>query len=313
MAGMERFTQRARRVLSLAHQEAERRRNNVIGAEHLLLGLMDEEGGVAGRVLREVGLTVEKVREVVRNVTNASIDFNPDRVEIGLETQKALEYAVEEARRLGHNYIGTEHILLGLVRINSIAMEILDKLQINADMIRRQTRRVLNETATVSSTTSSDKVSKNFSQVFILHGQDEWKKTIAALVQTLGLVPVLLDEKNVDNMIVEYLDMYSKEIALAVIVLTNDDPRIMQSDNKQPDWHVDHNLIYELGYFRGKLGRNHTCVLYLDDFQNDVELLSVFMFMGVIFIPLDTGGSWMTQLAKVIQDTGVETNLRNKL
>ena len=69
MAGMERFTQRARRVLSLAHQEAERSRNNNIGTEHLLLGLMDEEGGVAGRVRREFGKTNYRVREVIRRVT----------------------------------------------------------------------------------------------------------------------------------------------------------------------------------------------------------------------------------------------------
>jgi len=310
MAGMERFTQKARRVLSLAHQEAERARSNHIGTEHLLLGLMDEEGGVAGRVLRELGMASDRVREVVNRVTSSSASFDPSRMELAAEVQQVLEHAVEEARRLGHHYIGTEHILLGLVRVDSTAMEVLRRLGVNAEQIRRQTRRVLNE----STSTSFDKIpnSKKINQVFILHGQDEWKKTVAALIRTLGLVPVLVDEKNVDNMIVEYLDVYPKEVALAVIILTNNDESIIQS-HKQPDWHVDHNLIYELGYFRGKLGRNRTCVLYVDDFQNDVELLSVFMFMGVILVPLDTGGAWTTQLAKVIQDTGVETNLINKL
>jgi len=310
MAGMERFTQKARRVLSLAHQEAERARSNHIGTEHLLLGLMDEEGGVAGRVLRELGMASDRVREVINRVTSSSASFDPSRMELAAEVQQVLEHAVEEARRLGHHYIGTEHILLGLVRVDSTAMEVLRRLGVNAEQIRRQTRRVLNE----STSTSFDKIpnSKKINQVFILHGQDEWKKTVAALIRTLGLVPVLVDEKNVDNMIVEYLDVYPKEVALAVIILTNDDESIIQS-HKQPDWHVDHNLIYELGYFRGKLGRNRTCVLYVDDFQNDVELLSVFMFMGVILVPLDTGGAWTTQLAKVIQDTGVETNLINKL
>ena len=310
MAGMERFTQKARRVLSLAHQEAERARSNHIGTEHLLLGLMDEEGGVAGRVLHELGMASDRVREVINRVTSSSASFDPSRMELAAEVQQVLEHAVEEARRLGHHYIGTEHILLGLVRVDSTAMEVLRRLGVNAEQIRRQTRRVLNE----STSTSFDKIpnSKKINQVFILHGQDEWKKTVAALIRTLGLVPVLVDEKNVDNMIVEYLDVYPKEVALAVIILTNDDESIIQS-HKQPDWHVDHNLIYELGYFRGKLGRNRTCVLYVDDFQNDVELLSVFMFMGVILVPLDTGGAWTTQLAKVIQDTGVETNLINKL
>src|SRR4026208_186815 len=150
MAGMERFTQRARRVLSLAHQEAERARNNHIGTEHLLLGLMDEEGGVAGRGLRELGLTSDRVREVITRVSTSSSAFEANRVELSSDTQQVLEHAVEEARRLGHHYIGTEHILLGLVRVDGTAMEVLRRLGVTADQIRRQTRRVLNESASSS-------------------------------------------------------------------------------------------------------------------------------------------------------------------
>jgi ATP-dependent Clp protease ATP-binding subunit ClpC len=150
---MERFTQRARRVLSLAHQEAERARNHNIGTEHLLLGLMDEEGGVAGRVLRELGMTSDRVREVVRRVSGSSSNFDANRVELSVETQQVLEHAVEEARRLGHHYIGTEHILLGLVRVEGVAMEVLRRLGVTAEQIRRQTRRVLNESASPSAPT----------------------------------------------------------------------------------------------------------------------------------------------------------------
>ncbi len=152
MAGMERFTQRARRVLSLAHQEAERARQNNIGTEHLILGLMDEEGGVAGRVLRDLGMTPERVREVVQRVSSASTEFDPARIELAAETQQVLEFAIEEARRLGHHYIGTEHILLGLIRVESTGMEVLRRLGVTADQIRRQTRRVLNESASSSPT-----------------------------------------------------------------------------------------------------------------------------------------------------------------
>ena len=152
MAGMERFTQRARRVLSLAHQEAERARNNNIGTEHLLLGLMDEEGGVAGRVLRELGMTSDRVREVIARVATSSSSFDSNSVELAADTQQVLEHAVEEARRLGHHYIGTEHILLGLVRVEGTAMEVLRRLGVTADQIRRQTRRVLNESASSSPT-----------------------------------------------------------------------------------------------------------------------------------------------------------------
>ncbi|HEY2981015.1 MAG TPA: ATP-dependent Clp protease ATP-binding subunit [Anaerolineales bacterium] len=147
MAGMERFTQRARRVLSLAHQEAERARHNNIGTEHLLLGLMDEEGGVAGRVLRELGMSSDRVREIIERVAAAEGRFDPDKIELAADTQQVLEYAVDEARRLGHHYIGTEHILLGLVRVEGTAMEVLRRLGVTADQIRRQTRRVLNESA----------------------------------------------------------------------------------------------------------------------------------------------------------------------
>ena len=149
MAGMERFTQRARRVLSLAHQEAERARQNNIGTEHLILGLMDEEGGVAGRVLRDLGMTPERVREMVQRVSGTSTDFDPNHIELAAETQQVLEYAMEEARRLGHHYIGTEHILLGLIRVESTGMEVLRRLGITADQIRRQTRRVLERIRTL--------------------------------------------------------------------------------------------------------------------------------------------------------------------
>ena len=146
MAGMERFTQRARRVLSLAHQEAERARQNKIETDHLLLALMEEEGGVAGRVLRELGMDSDRMREIVERVSGSG-DYTGGKIELAPETQSVLEQAVEEARRLGHHYIGTEHILLGLVRGEGPAMDVLRKLGVTPDQIRRQTRRVLNESS----------------------------------------------------------------------------------------------------------------------------------------------------------------------
>ena len=156
MAGMERFTQRARRVLSLAHQEAERARQNKIGTDHLLLGLMDEEGGVAGRVLRELGMDSDRMREIVERIAGSG-DYTGGKIELAPETQTVLEQAVEEARRLGHHYIGTEHILLGLVRGEGPAMDVLRKLGVTPDQIRRQTRRVLNETTSSPTPTTPGK------------------------------------------------------------------------------------------------------------------------------------------------------------
>jgi ATP-dependent Clp protease ATP-binding subunit ClpC len=157
VSGMERFTQRARRVLSLAHQEAERMRQNYIGTEHLLLGLIREEGGVAGRVLRELGLEADRVQEIVERLTGPG-QYRGGKLDLSPGTQQVLEFAVEEARRMGHHYIGTEHLLLGLVRQGEgVAMDVLRKMGVTAEQIRRQTRRVLQESSASQRTGASER------------------------------------------------------------------------------------------------------------------------------------------------------------
>jgi len=161
LSGMERFTQRARRVLSLAHQEAERMRQNVIGTEHLLLGLIEEEGGVAGRVLRELGLEPDRVREMVERMSGFG-QYRGGKIDLAPGTQQVLEFAIEEARRMGHHYIGTEHLLLGLVRSQEgLATEVLRKLGVTSEQIRRQTRRILQESSTTPSTATPASTASN--------------------------------------------------------------------------------------------------------------------------------------------------------
>jgi ATP-dependent Clp protease ATP-binding subunit ClpC len=143
---MERFTQRARRVLSLAQEEAERLQHGQISTEHLLLGLMREEGGVAGRVLRELGLDQRRVEELVVRLTDSGSRAPGGTLDLSPGTKKVLELAVDEARRMGHHYIGTEHLLLGLVRQqDGVAIDVLRRLGISPEEVRRQTRRVLSE------------------------------------------------------------------------------------------------------------------------------------------------------------------------
>ncbi|MBL8153555.1 MAG: AAA family ATPase, partial [Anaerolineae bacterium] len=155
---MERFTQRARRVLSLAQEEAERLRHNYIGTEHLLLGLLREEGGVAGRVLRDLGLEQRRVEELVEEMTRASARTSNTAAELSPGTKRVLELAVDEARRMGHHYIGTEHLLLGLVRQSEgVAIDVLKRLGISPEEVRRQTRRVLQESPVQSTSTETEK------------------------------------------------------------------------------------------------------------------------------------------------------------
>jgi ATP-dependent Clp protease ATP-binding subunit ClpC len=144
---MERFTQRARRVLALAHEEAESLQQNNIFTEHLLLGLIDEESGVAGRALRDLGLEPERVREMVERLSGYGRG-DAEKIELSAGTQHVLNLAIEEARSLGHQYIGTEHLLLGLVQsTEDQALEVMKKLGVTPEQVRRQTRRVMQEGA----------------------------------------------------------------------------------------------------------------------------------------------------------------------
>jgi ATP-dependent Clp protease ATP-binding subunit ClpC len=140
----DRFSQRARQVLALAHEEAQRFNHNYIGTEHLLLGLVREGEGVAAKVLGNLGVDVAKVRNAVEFIIGRG-DRGPVG-EIGLtpRARRVIELATDEARRLGHRYIGTEHLLLGLVREGEgIAAGVLQSLGVNLEKVRQQTITVL--------------------------------------------------------------------------------------------------------------------------------------------------------------------------
>ena len=142
----EKFTERARKVLSLAQEEAQRFNHQYIGTEHILLGLVREGDGVAAKVLSDLGVELLKVRAAVEFIIGRG-----DRVvlgEIGLtpRAKKVVELAVDEARRLNHHYIGTEHLLLGLIREGEgIAAGALESLGVNLEKVRRTTIEVLSQ------------------------------------------------------------------------------------------------------------------------------------------------------------------------
>ena len=152
MAGMERFTQRARKVLTLAHEEAERLRQPYINTEHILLGLIMEDGGVAGRALRDLGLETDRVRETVEHLSGYGLQES-GIIELSTGAQQVLEFAIEDARMLGHQFIGTEHLLLGLTRVTEgMALEVLKKLGVTPEQVRRQTRRIMQENSNLPAT-----------------------------------------------------------------------------------------------------------------------------------------------------------------
>jgi ATP-dependent Clp protease ATP-binding subunit ClpA len=133
----ERFTGRAREAVVLAQDEARHLRHNYIGTEHILLGLLREEEGLAARVLESLDITLEEVRSQVTRVVGEGDEVATGQIPFTPRAKKVLELSLKEALALNHNYIGTEHILLGVVRENQgVAARILSDLDADSDKIR---------------------------------------------------------------------------------------------------------------------------------------------------------------------------------
>ena len=144
----EKFSERARRVLSLAQEEAQRFNHNYIGTEHILLGLVRETEGVAARVLSSLEVDLSKVRSAVEFIIGRG--EKPAQGEIGLtpRAKKVVELAVDEARRMNHTYIGTEHLLIGLLREGEgVAAGVLESLGVTLDKVRAETHRILSHSS----------------------------------------------------------------------------------------------------------------------------------------------------------------------
>src|SRR6266487_3432139 len=142
----DKFTERARKVLQLAQEEAQRFNHNYIGTEHLLLGLVREGEGVAAKVLGNLGVELNKVRSAVEFIIGRGDRTVAGDIGLTPRAKKVIELSVDEARRLNHHYIGTEHLLLGLVREGEgIAAGVLESLGVNLERVRAETTRILSQ------------------------------------------------------------------------------------------------------------------------------------------------------------------------
>ena len=191
----EKFSERARRVLSLAQEEAQRFNHNYIGTEHILLGLVRETEGVAARVLSSLSVDLSKVRSAVEFIIGRG--EKPAQGEIGLtpRAKKVVELAVDEARRMNHTYIGTEHLLIGLLREGEgVAAGVLESLGVTLDKVRAETHRILSHTSGTGSQSSRGTTSKTptLDQLGI-------DLTIAAKSEKLD--PVVGREKEIERMV----------------------------------------------------------------------------------------------------------------
>jgi ATP-dependent Clp protease ATP-binding subunit ClpC len=140
----ERFTERARQVVVLAQDEARRLGHNYLGTEHLLLGLLREEQGLGSRLLQALGVTLDRVRDDVRRIIGEGEAIQTGQIPFTPRAKKVLERSLREAKSLKHGYIGTEHILLGLVRVDDgVAARILRDLGADAETVHNEVMRML--------------------------------------------------------------------------------------------------------------------------------------------------------------------------
>jgi ATP-dependent Clp protease ATP-binding subunit ClpC len=196
MDRFDKFTDRARKVLTLAQDEAQRFNHNYIGTEHLLLGLVREGEGVAARVLENMNVELPKVRTAVEFIIGRG--DRPVVGEVGLtpRAKRVIELAIDEARRLGHNYIGTEHLLLGLVREGEgIAAGVLESLGVNLDKVRHEVIRVLSQSSATGAPSSETKRSSKTPTV------DQLGINLTDAARAGKLDPVIGREKEIERVV----------------------------------------------------------------------------------------------------------------
>jgi ATP-dependent Clp protease ATP-binding subunit ClpC len=165
----DKFSERARRVLSLAQEEAQRLNHNYIGTEHILLGLVKEEEGVAARVLINMGVSLSKMRSAVEYVIGPGEKITSVGTGLTTRAKRVIELAIDEARQMGHNYIGTEHLLLGLLReADGVAAGVLDSFSVTPEKTRAEITRFLSQSSskpravkTPSKTPTLDQVTRD--------------------------------------------------------------------------------------------------------------------------------------------------------
>ncbi|NBO28029.1 MAG: ATP-dependent Clp protease ATP-binding subunit [Synechococcaceae bacterium LLD_019] len=210
----ERFTEKAIKVIMLAQEEARRLGHNFVGTEQILLGLIGEGTGVAAKVLKSMGVNLKDARVEVEKIIGRGSGFVAVEIPFTPRAKRVLELSLEEARQLGHNYIGTEHLLLGLIREGEgVAARVLENLGVDLAKVRTQVIRMLGETAEVSAgggskgstkTSTLDEFGSNLTQLAsdgkldpVVGRQNEIERVIQILGRRTKNNPVLIGEPGV--------------------------------------------------------------------------------------------------------------------
>jgi len=192
----ERFTEKAIKVIMLAQEEARRLGHNFVGTEQILLGLIGEGTGVAAKVLKSLGVNLKDSRIEVEKIIGRGSGFVAVEIPFTPRAKRVLELSLEEARQLGHNYIGTEHLLLGLIREGEgVAARVLENLNIDLTKVRTQVIRMLGETAEVGTGSSTSKGNLKTATL------DEFGTNLTKLASESKLDPVVGRHSEIDRVV----------------------------------------------------------------------------------------------------------------
>jgi len=192
----ERFTEKAIKVIMLAQEEARRLGHNFVGTEQILLGLIGEGTGVAAKVLKSLGVNLKDSRIEVEKIIGRGSGFVAVEIPFTPRAKRVLELSLEEARQLGHNYIGTEHLLLGLIREGEgVAARVLENLNVDLSKVRTQVIRMLGETAEVGTVTNSSKGNPKTATL------DEFGTNLTKLASESKLDPVVGRYAEIDRVV----------------------------------------------------------------------------------------------------------------
>ena len=200
----ERFTEKAIKVIMLAQEEARRLGHNFVGTEQVLLGLIGEGTGVAAKTLKSMGVTLKDARAEVEKIIGRGSGFVAVEIPFTPRAKRVLELSWDEARQLGHNYIGTEHLLLGLIREGEgVAARVLENLGVDLNKVRSNVIKMLGEskTTTAGSSGSSSSSGSTTSGKTKTPSLDEFGRDLTLAAQELRLDPVVGREKEIERVI----------------------------------------------------------------------------------------------------------------
>ncbi len=195
----ERFTERARKVVVKAQDEARFLKQNYIGTEHILLGLINEKEGMAARVFYELNVSFDDIRSAVKEVVNEGTSESYEHIPFTPRAKKVLELSLREALQMGHNYIGTEHILLGLLKEGEgVAARVLNSMGITLDIVKEKVKELLSKQSYYS---EPEKVASERSQKKVLKMLVQYGRDLTLLAQEGKLDPLIGRKKEIDRII----------------------------------------------------------------------------------------------------------------